>query len=228
MGLSKLGIRKKMKKTFILVTILLFLNLAVAFILNVLANKIADQIAVPRNYIPIAALFSLVIALVLGLLLEYRGHLLNIQSINLRDLLLSRVITMFPTALVVGTISAYMCNIIIPFGNQMVLFRMRLRGIGVGPWNYELLAYVIGLITLFVIARLKKSLVLTMAYSAGFATSVPIVFSALYPGDEPYLGVTVITWNVLIIGAGLIMHANTVNTVKRTLDKTAAFLASPR
>jgi hypothetical protein len=217
------------------VVFLILLDIVVNFVLNVLANKVSDLIIFSSSYIPVTLLVLIVLAIVSGVMLEYRGQWSNIQIPNLFQILLSRVFTIFISAIVIGGFTAYICSILIPSGHltfgDLVWWAGIFKedgGLAIGPWNYEIVGFFVGLFTIYLVNNKKRNITLILTYSIGLASSLAIAFFLLYPGFDEILSVNLIIWNLTFIVAALLMQKEVSQQTKDILRLISKFVFQPR
>ncbi len=217
-----------MKKTTILLIVLVTLNIITSFVINIIANKVSEVIIISTNYLLWVTIGALGIALGLGLILDYSKHIdKNALNTNLINLFTSRVVTIFPAAVGIGALTGFACHMLIPVGHVFYLYRDP-GSIYIGPWNYEIFGFLIGVLTIFMISRFKNNTVLTITYSIGFGTSIGLVFFWYYPESETLILPTLITWNLIFISAVILLQTNTLNAVKNTFLSVLDFLVRSR
>jgi hypothetical protein len=166
--------------------ILLALELLLVSVTSVFGNKIAEYIDIPINFVFFIMLFGIASLLVVTIVLtRYREGTRGVTPNNspsgsLRsavDFLLSRIVTIFPLGILVGSATGILCTIILPPLSAAPVFV--LPGFG-GIYGYEILAYIIALPTLYAVNSYKKDLALLMAYTIAFATSIAGISVAVF------------------------------------------------
>jgi len=195
-------------KTFIYLLILA--QTILSFMLGVFGNKIAEIVSITPGFLLAGTLAVMAILFVIVIMQvqpaqENQVHpstkfnSFGTSLDKLGRLLLTRVITVFPFGVVIGSLTAaILVTIMLPYSfNIAFIVGSRYYGGNVtefpGPKNYEIVCFIFAVINLFLLYTYRPQVLLNLSYAIGFALGAASVIVFLDPGyNEPKI--TFIGW----------------------------------
>ena len=184
------------EKSFL--NLLLLFQILIAFVVGIFGNKIAEVISI--------SLFPLVLCTVLFLVASYflasviathqdSQQLGYTRSFTLKSLIPNRIITIIPLAIIVGSLTVYMCIIFTPNGD-FPLLREVIPNYG-GFARFELTSSLIAFFFVLFIHLFKRDNALNLAFSMGFSFGVSSTILLLRPSHRPIS--TILGWLVVML-----------------------------
>jgi hypothetical protein len=191
----------KKRKNRELFTILLFLEAILAFSLGVFGNKVAELVNLDPNIIVLCAIVLVVLLFLVTLgriryesddefLAEYAGS-------SVRKLLLSRITTIFPVALIAGIVTALFAITFIPRG-EIFLF---------GVWNYEAIAFIVSIILIYLVVSRNRDNTLALSFSIGLSSGLSSTILVLRPFHNNPI-VTFLGWLITLFIASIFINSS--------------------
>jgi hypothetical protein len=210
-------IRRSSKKALY---ILLAVQAILAFVLGVFGNKVAELINISPRFILVSTISLMVLSLAATIVISrYENRIETLNQLplfpapslseRLSRLLLNRIATIFPLGIVAGALIGFMFALLIP----MLGFK---SGIGITDFifinSYEIVSFIIALLTIFIISRRRRDISLILSYSFGFAISISGVIIMLHPEDN-YFYYTLLGWSIELAFASFVMRSRTVDAL---------------
>lgn len=156
---------------------LLLSEAVLAFGLGVFGNKVAELLNISAGLIMVGATVVILLLYVLTLArLRYEAGdriLPPLLAQGQKAFLLNTVITVFPVGMVAGILVAVLSVLFLP-GRPLYLPFVRF-------WDYELVAFLVGTVLLFVLTRRNSRKALVMTFAAGYALGLAATVLLLNP-----------------------------------------------
>jgi hypothetical protein len=195
----------KKQKSRELFTVLLFLEAILAFSLGVFGNKVAELVHLDPSLVVLVAIVLIVLLFLVTLgriryesdndfLSEYTGS-------SIGRLLLSRITTIFPVALITGIVTGLCCVTFIP-GDE------RLSIVPFSIWNYEAIAFIVSAVLLYLVISRNRDTTLILSFSTGLSFGLSSTILVLRPWDNNPV-TTFVGWFIALFIASIFINSST-------------------
>ena len=195
--------------------VLLLSEAVLAFGLGVFGNKVAEALSISAGFVVVGAtLVILLLYLVTLARLRYEAGdriLPQLPGQGQKALLLNTVITVFPVGMVSGILLAVLSILFLP-GRRLQLPFFRFS-------DYELVAFLVGTVLLFLLTRRnpRRSLAITFAlgYALGLAATVLLLVPEFNVPTYTFFGAT-----ISMLAAALVLWSNPFISLTRSFVET--------
>ncbi len=180
--------------------------------LGIFGNKISELVDISTVLLFTLTTFFIILLFFVGILLFQheeseigRGFSLNNFMGVFNQLVLDRIITIFPFALIAGILTGFLLTFIFPGSSvlEILAFPSIIKR-SAWIWNdYDAVGYIVAVATAFVISLYKNKFVVTFVYGLGFATGFTSIVLLFRPDQNTFWG-TLAGWTLIVLTVLLI------------------------
>ncbi len=224
---------KQQNKT--LVYFFLLSQTILTFVLGIFGNKIAEQINISGTSLLTGTIILIVILFVVsvrllqndtkkdGAVSPPKNQLGKVLE-TIGKLLLGRIATILPLATALGAVIAWISvKQLIPTAvNIQIVFSSLIKNQEMwempGPRNYEIVCFVVAVISLFTLYAYKSNFSLSISFAIGFANGVSGVLLFLDPTHNDIIA-TFIGWNIImVIAAAMVRYQGLRDSIRKVVN----------
>lgn len=192
---------------------LLLAQVILGFGLGIFGGKLSDIINISPKLVLVGSIILITLSWTVAFSLTPNNNSAPNTQIHNSLYVPSRVITMFPAAIILGLLSGFFSVSLMPIPNTKFNFRL------FTSHDYEILTYLSFIFSMFVLIQLKRDHLLILTYAIGFAAGVSSSVLLLRPEENDVLVTILVKVSTMSITA-LLLNSTLSRSLLDTLTRS--------